>query len=80
MTRAADDRRFTVWVTLEVAEVLRRNGYPIPGPDDLDCGRIYVAIQETMFRLIYDDTDLGSRQPPPAPADTTASDHRGVEA
>jgi len=42
-----DDPRFTMGLTFEVSEVLKRNGYP--QPEALD----FIDLQQALFRFLY---------------------------
>jgi hypothetical protein len=62
--RPADDPRFTFGVTIDVARVLAKHGYPV----DAGNGRDHVDLQQALFRFLYKDTDLGTRPVLPKPA------------
>ena len=78
------DRRFTFGLIWDVAEVLRAHGYPIPEHRGrYDQGDMHRRIGEALFRLIYRDTDLGTRTPVTpgrrTPDDPLARSRRRVE-
>jgi hypothetical protein len=62
--RPADDPRFTFRVTLDVAGVLAKHGYPI----EAGAGKDLVELQQALFSYLYDATDLGMRPVIPKPA------------
>ena len=79
-----DDKRFTFGLIWDVAEVLRVHGYPIPEHRGrYDHGDMHRRIGEALFRLIYQDTDLGTGAPVtparPSPDDPLVRSGRGVE-
>jgi hypothetical protein len=82
VSRPAEDKRFTFGLIWDVAEVLRRHGYPIPEHRGrYDHGDMHREIGQALFRLIYTDTDVGT---PPAPEPTPpvempGRDTKGVE-
>lgn len=47
--QASADRRFTLGLTLDVAEVLSKHGYPLLAAMD------FVDLQQTLFRFLYKD-------------------------
>lgn len=52
VTTAGNDTRFTLDLTLQVADILTRHGYP-----PLDSGDDVVRLQHYLFRMIYDLED-----------------------
>ncbi|HEX2290558.1 MAG TPA: hypothetical protein VHH53_10295 [Pseudonocardiaceae bacterium] len=50
LPRPATDARFTVGLTLDVAAVLTRHGYP-----PLTCGGDLLRLQQALFTLIYQE-------------------------
>ena len=62
--RPDDDPRFTFGLTLDAARVLADHGYPI----EANGGKDLVEPQQALFRLLYVDTDIGTRPVPPKPA------------
>jgi hypothetical protein len=60
--RPGEDKRFTFRLIWDVAEVLRRHGYPIPEHRGrYDHSDMHRRIGEALFHLIYVDSDLGTR-------------------
>lgn len=56
-----DDKRFTFGLIMDVAEVLRRHGYPVPAAGNYDSGDVHREVGQCLWRLLYRDTDLGTR-------------------
>jgi hypothetical protein len=84
--RPRGDKRFTFGLIWDVAEVLRGHGYPIPEHRGrYDHGDMHRRIGEALFRLVYMDSDLGTRACH-NPASSSPSleapgpDRKGVEA
>lgn len=53
--RPDDDTRFTFGLTVDVCQVLEDHGYP-PAR-----GLDFIEVQQALFALLYDRTDMGSR-------------------
>lgn len=48
-----DDARFTFGLTVEVAEVLQRHGYPAIGPEDPED---HIELSHALFGFLYSKT------------------------
>ena len=60
--RPSEDKRFTFGLIRDVAKVLRGHGYPILEHRGRNDHRDMLRrIGEALFRLIYVDSDLGTR-------------------
>jgi hypothetical protein len=68
LPRPADDRRFTLGLTLEVAAVLERHGYPAVS-EGLD----FVQLQQALFGFLYAaDKPVADGPQPTQPEDWVA--------
>jgi hypothetical protein len=90
VTRPVDDQRFTFGLIHDVAGVLREHGYPIPAGGGYDVGSAYREIGAALWKLLYQDTDLGTIPPgptttrefvpsPSSPDEDLSARARGVE-
>ena len=67
LPRPADDGRFTLGLTLEVAAVLERHGYPAVS-EGLD----FVQLQQALFSFLYADKPVADGPQPAQPEDWVA--------
>ena len=56
-TRPDDDKRFTFGLTYDVVQVLVDHGYPMAN------GHEFVDVQMALFRVLYEETALGTDPP-----------------
>ena len=56
-----EDKRFTFGLLMDAAAVLRKHGYPVPTDGSYETGDIHREIGQALWRLLYRDTNLGTR-------------------